>query len=190
MKIIFCLPGQTYSHEFLLAWTQLMMQANAKGHQIMVAQNLTRQQCIAVGEGPFQGQDYDAAMWIGEGTIFKTEDFFNLLESPHNVTAGIYMREDCQTFDVIREFTNDFPHGKYLRPEDIVGAPQYVPVDYAGMNWMLVRKGIFEKLPYPYIWSEPTESSEEKVFSKCAGPLGPVYIDTKIRVGNQKRMIL
>lgn len=190
MKIIFCLPGQTYSREFLLAWTELMMQANAKGHQIMVAQNLTRQQCIAVGEGPFQGQDYDAAMWIGEGTIFKTEDFFNLLESPHNVTAGIYMREDCQTFDVIREFTNDFPRGKYLRPEDIVGAPQYVPVDYAGMNWMLVRKGIFEKLPYPYIWSEPTESSEEKVFSKCAGPLGPVYIDTKIRVGNQKRMIL
>jgi hypothetical protein len=193
MKIIFCLPGSTYSREFLLSWSDLMMQATAKGHQIMVAQNLTRQMCISAGDaskGPFQGQEYDAVMWIGEGTIFKPEDFFNLLESPHNITAGIYMTENLQNFDVIRTTSADFPEGKYLRPEDIVGAPQYVPVDYAGMNWMLFRKGIFEKIPYPYIWSEPTEPSEEKVFNKCAGPLGPIHIDTTIRVGNQKRMIL
>ena len=122
MKIIFCLPGQTYSREFLLSWTELMMQASARGHEIMVAQNLTRQLCVAGDpvKGPFQGQEYDAVMWIGQDAIFKTDDFFNLLESPHNVTSGIYMSETLQNFDVVREFSDDFPAGKYLRPEDIV----------------------------------------------------------------------
>ena len=189
MRIIFCLPGHTYSREFLLSWTSLVMQANARGHQIIVAQNLTRQTCIASDpeKGPFQGQDYDAVMWIGQDVIFQEEDLFKLIESPHDVTAGLYMREDCQTFDVIREFSSDFPQDKYLRPEDIVGASQYMQVAHAGMSWMMVRKGVFEKLPYPYIWSEQGESSEEKVFSKS---VGPIHIDTTIRVGNQKRMIL
>jgi hypothetical protein len=190
MKIIFCLPGQTYSREFLLSWTELMMQASARGHEIMVAQNLTRQLCVAGDpvKGPFQGQNYDAVMWIGQDAIFKTDDFFNLLESPHNVTSGIYMSETLQNFDVVREFSDDFPAGKYLRPEDIVGAPQYVPVDYAGMNWMLVRKGTFEKLEYPYIWSTQMQPSDERNF--CSLLDEKVHIDTTIRVGNQKRMIL
>jgi len=167
-----------------------MMQASTRGHDIMVAQNLTRQMCVAGSpeKGPFQGQDYDAVMWIGQDAIFKTDDFFNLLESPHNVTAGIYMSETLQNFDVIREFSDDFPAGKYLRPEDIVGASQYLPVDYAGMNWMLVRKGIFEKLEYPYLWSTQMQPSDERNFCSLLGE--KVHIDTTIRVGNQKRMIL
>ena len=193
MKVIFCLPGHTYSREFLLAWTEMLMQASARGHQIMVAQNLTRQSCVSgdPAKGPFQDQDYDAALFVGQDAVFKSEDFFNILESPHNVTAGIYMSETLQNFDVIREGNPDFPQGKYLRPEDIVGSAQYLPVAYAGMNWMLIRKGVFEKLPYPYIWSTQTEPSDEKNFCEQLATVGePIHIDTTIRVGNQKRMIL
>jgi hypothetical protein len=193
MKVIFCLPGHTYSREFLLAWTEMLMQASARGHQIMVAQNMTRQSCVAgdPSKGPFQDQDYDAALFIGQDTVFKSEDFFNILDSPHNVTAGIYMSETLQNFDVIRENNPDFPQGKYLRPEDIVGTSQYLPVAYAGMNWMLVRKGVFEKLQYPYIWSTQTEPSDEKNFCGLLATVGElIHIDTKMRIGNQKRMIL
>lgn len=189
MKIIFCLPGHTYSREFMLAWTELMMQASSRGHQIMVAQNLTRQTCVASdpSKGPFQDQDYDVAMWIGPDVVFKSEDFFKILESPHNITAGIYMTENLQNFDTIVKFSPDFPQGKYLRPDDITKASQYIHVDYTGMNWMLVRKGVFEKLPYPYIWSTQTDN-EEMNFCKMVDE--PVYIDTTIRIGNQKRMII
>jgi hypothetical protein len=186
MKIVFCLPGSTYSREFLLSWTDLMMKVSSKGHQVMVSQNISRPACVSGGNAPFQGQDYDVAMWIGQDAVFTPDDFFNLLESPHDVTAGIYMAENLQNFDVVREFTPDFPTGKYLRPEDIVGSSQYLKVDYAGMNWMMVRKGVFEKLPAPYIWSTQ-QDNEEMNFCKMTGEL---YIDTKIRVGNQKRMIL
>jgi len=163
-----------------------MMTASSRGHQIMVAQNLTRTSCVSGGPEPFQGQDYDVAMWVGPDVVFKTDDFFNLLESPHDVTAGLYMQENLQNFDVIRYDTPDFPMGKYLRPEDIEGSPQYIKVHYSGMNWMLVRKGIFEKLPVPFIWSTQTDS-EEMNFCKM---VSDIYVDTKIRVGNQKRMIV
>ena len=187
MKIVFCLPGTTYSREFLLAWTELMMQVSSKGHQIMVAQNPSRVGCIANGDAaPFHGQDYDAAMWIGQDTIFRSEDFFNLLASPHDVTAGMYMNENLQNFEIIKEFSPDFPNGKFMRPDDIIGSSQYVQVAYSGMNWMLIRKGIFEKIAVPYIWNTK-EDSEEMNFCKM---VGEVYIDTKIRVGNQKRIIV
>jgi hypothetical protein len=186
MKIVFCLPGQTYSRDFLLAWTDLVMKVSTRGHQVMVSQNKDKTSCVSGGDVLFQGQDYDVVMWIGQDAVFIPDDFFNLLESPHDVTAGIYMAENLQNFDVVSQFSPDFPKGKYLRPEDIVGSSQYLKVDYAGMNWMLVRKGVFEKFPAPYIWSTQ-QDNEEMNFCKMAGE---VYIDTKIRVGNQKRMIL
>jgi hypothetical protein len=181
MKIIFCLPGVTYSREFLLSWTDLMMQVRSKGHQILVSQMPTLSQCIDAGGVPFQGQEYDLAMIIGSDTFFKPEDFFNLLESPHDVTAGIYMSENLQNFDVILD-----PAGKYLTPADIEGSSQYLKAYYTGMNWMLIRKGIFEKLPAPFIWSTQ-EDTHELNFCKM---VGEVHVDTKIRVGNQKKMIL
>jgi hypothetical protein len=162
------------------------MRVSSKGHQVMISQNNSRASCVAANGKLFNDQDYDVIMWIGQDAIFTPEDFFNILESPFDVTSGIYMSNNLQNFEVIREFSPDFPMGKYLRPEDIVGSPQYVKVDYAGMNWMLVRKGVFEKIPAPYIWSTQTDS-EEMNFCKM---VGEVYIDTKMRVGNQKRMIL
>jgi hypothetical protein len=178
MKIVFCLPGFSYSRDFLLAWTDLVMKVSSKGHQVMVSQNPTRAGCVA-GETPFQGQDYDVAMMIGQDVVFTPDDFFNLLESPHDVTAGMYMTENLQNFDVVHET-------KFLRPEDIVGSSQYMKVDYAGMNWMMIRKGIFEKFPFPYIWSTQ-QDNEEMNFCKMTGE---VYVDTKLRIGNQKRMII
>jgi hypothetical protein len=56
------------------------------------------------------------------------------------------------------------------------------------MNWMLVRKGIFEKLEYPYLWSTQMQPSDDRNYCSLLGE--KVHIDTTIRVGNQKRMIL
>ena len=41
---------------------------------------------------PFQGKvDYDVIVWIDSDIIFTPEDVFKLLDSPHDVTAGVYM---------------------------------------------------------------------------------------------------
>lgn len=216
MKIIFCMPGKSYSREFLLGWTDLMMQAASRGHQVMISQQYTscvhfaRAKCLGgdvlkgPNQKPFQGQvEYDLMMWIDSDIVFKPEDFFALLESPHDVTAGLYMMEDLQHFATVREWDTDYfkKNGsfKFLRPDDIVGAAQYMPVAYTGMGWMAIRKGVVESLKYPWFFS-PLETisddvvdmnSEDVSFCKALTAAGhTIHIDTKIRVGHQKNLII
>jgi hypothetical protein len=213
MKLIFCMPGRSYSREFLLAWSDLLMQASSRGHQIMISQqyssvvHFARAKCLGgdvlkgPDQKPFQGQvDYDAMMWIDSDIVFKPEDFFNLLESPHDVTAGLYMMEDLQHFAAVQDWNEDFFKKtgtfKFMRPDDINS--RYLPVAYAGMGWMLIRKGVVESLKYPWFWSDLQTvgplvdmNSEDVAFCKAIQAAGhTVYVDTKIRVGHQKLMII
>ena len=215
MRVIFCLPGREYSREFLLAWSDLLMQATSKGHQVMISQNYSsvvhfaRAKCLGgdvlkgPDQKPFQGQvEYDAMMWIDSDIVFKPEDFFRILESPHDVTAGLYMMEDLQHMAVVKEWNEEYFHKfgtfKFLRPDDVVGAPEYMEVAYAGMGWMLIRKGVVEDLKYPWFWSGLQKigdlrdmSSEDVAFCRALKEAGhPVHLDTKLRVGHQKKMII
>lgn len=216
MKVIFCLPGRTYSREFLLAWSDLLMQASARGHQCMISQqyasvvHFARAKCLGgdvlkgPDQKPFQGQiDYDVMMWIDSDIVFKPEDFFAILESPHDVTAGLYMMENMQEFPVVRKWDTDYfakkGQFKFLRPDDIEGASRYIQVAYAGMGWMAIRKGVIEKIKYPWFYS-PLEqispevvdmNSEDVSLCKAMAEAGhPVWVDTKIRVGHQKSLII
>lgn len=221
MRVIFCLPGREYSREFLLAWSDLLMQATSKGHQVMISQNYSsvvhfaRAKCLGgdvlkgPDQKPFQGQvEYDAMMWIDSDIVFKPEDFFRILESPHDVTAGLYMMEDLQHMAAVKDWNEDhfkkFGTFKFLRPDDVVGAPEYMEVAYAGMGWMLIRKGVAESLKYPWFWSDLQKiggadgspvlhemSSEDVAFCRALKEAGhPVHLDTKLRVGHQKKMII
>ena len=209
------MPGRSYSREFLLAWSDLLIQATNKGHQCMISQqyssvvHFARARCLGgdvlkgPDQKPFQGKvDYDAIMWIDSDMVFKPEDFFNLIESPHDVTAGLYMMEDLQNLAVVKDWDTDYfaktGTFKFLNPTDLENEPQYVPVSYAGMGWMLIRKGVLEDLKYPWFWSPLQEvgslvdmSSEDVALCKAMTAAGhQVYVDKKIRVGHQKSMII
>ena len=215
MKIIFCMPGRVYSREFLLGWSDLLMQASSKGHQVMISQqyssvvHFARTKCLGgdVLKGPdqvpFQGElDYDVMMWIDSDIVFKTEDFFALLESPHTVTAGMYMMEDLQHFATVGEWNQEIFEKtgtfKFMKPDDIIGSSRYVPVAYTGMGWMMIRRGVVESIKYPWFWSELQTigplvdmNSEDVSFCRALSKAGhQVFVDTKIRVGHQKMMII
>ena len=221
VKVIFCMPGRTYSREFLLGWTDLIMQASARGHQCMVSQQYTscvhfaRAKCLGgdvlkgPNQKPFQGQvDYDVMMWIDSDMVFRPDDFFALLESPHDVTAGLYMMENMQEFAAVKDWDKEHfaKHGsfKFLRPDDIAGAQdsdesRYQKVAYSGMGWMMIRKGVVEDLKYPWFYG-PLEvinesvvemNSEDVSFCKALEAAGhPIYVDTKVRVGHQKALVI
>ena len=219
MRVVFCMPGREYSREFLLAWSDLLMQASSKGHQVMISQNYSsvvhfaRAKCLGgdvlkgPDQKPFQGEvEYDAMMWIDSDIIFKPEDFFRILESPHDVTAGLYMMEDLQHLAVVKEWNEEYfkKNGsfEFMRPDELSSAPEYMPVAYAGMGWMLIRKGVVESLKYPWFRSEINSMfdgdkmlidlcSEDVSFCNALKAAGhPVHVDTKLRVGHQKKMII
>jgi len=215
VKVIFCLPGKTYSREFLLAWSDLLTQATNHGHQVMISQHYSsvvhfaRAKCLGgdvlkgPDQKPFQGQvDYDVMMWIDSDIVFKPQDFFALLDSPHDVTTGLYMMEDLQHFAAVQEWNEDFFKKlgtfKFIRPEDIIGTPQYILVAYAGMGWMMIRKGVVESIKYPWFYSDLQSigdlvdmNSEDIAFCRALTNAGhKIYVDTKIRVGHQKLLVI
>jgi hypothetical protein len=218
MKIIFCMPGRSYSREFLLAWSDLLMQASSKGHQIMISQqyssvvHFARAKCLGgdvlkgPDQKPFQGQvEYDAMMWIDSDIVFKPEDFFRILESPHDVTAGHYMMEDMQNVAAVQDWNEEYfaktGSFKFLKPDDLQSESKdsdYLEVAYAGMGWMLIKKDVVESIKYPWFWSDLQKigdvvdmNSEDVAFCKALKAAGhPVYLDTKLRVGHQKMLII
>ncbi len=216
VKVVFCLPGRQYSREFLLAWTDLIMQANSRGHQCLVSQqyssvvHFARAKCLGgdvlkgPDQKPFQGQvDYDVMMWIDSDIIFRTEDFFALLESPHDVTAGLYMMEDLQHFAAVKDWDEEYFQKtgsfKFMSPEDTSNdSSRYTPVAYAGMGWMMIRKGVVESIKYPWFYGELQHvgplvdmNSEDVSFCRAIQAAGhTVYVDTKLRVGHQKPMVI
>ena len=222
VKVIFCMPGRSYSREFLLAWSDLLMQASSRGHQVMISQqyssvvHFARAKCLGgdvlkgPDQKPFQGAvDYDVMMWIDSDIVFKPDDFFALLESPHDVTAGMYMMEDLQHFATVKEWDTDFfsKNGtfKFMKPEDIVRVGEadspsssYLPVAYTGMGWMMIRKGVVETIKYPWFYSELQTvgslvdmNSEDVSFCRALQTAGhTIHVDTKVRVGHQKLMLI
>ena len=222
VKVVFCMPGRSYSREFLLAWSDLLMQASSRGHQVMISQqyssvvHFARAKCMGgdvlkgPDQKPFQGAvDYDVMMWIDSDIVFKPDDFFALLESPHDVTAGMYMMEDLQHFATVKEWDEDFfaKNGtfKFMKPEDIVRVGEadspsssYLPVAYTGMGWMMIRKGVVETIKYPWFHSDLQTvgslvdmNSEDVSFCRALQAAGhTIHVDTKVRVGHQKLMLI
>lgn len=215
MKIVFCLPGRDYSREFLLCWSRLLMEVSKKGHEFVISQqessmvHFARAKCLGgdvtkgSGQKPFQGQvDYDVMMWIDSDIVFTPEDFFKLIDSPHDVTSGVYLMEDGQRVAVVEQWDEEYflRHGtfEFLKLENLKYAPRHLKVAYTGMGWMCIKKGVIEKLSYPWFRSEIQTigqfvdiQSEDVSFCRALGHAGvDVYVDTTVRVGHQKRMIL
>jgi hypothetical protein len=165
VKVVFCLPGKTYSREFLLSWTDLVMQTASRGHQVAVSQQPTLEKCVA----PISGTEYDVAMLIGCDIVFRPDDFFGLLESPHDVTTGLYLKEPTLASpDPVFEGTS-------LTPSD-VGDEQYIDLETAPFGFMLLRKGVIEANDAS-LWSQSTFNGE-------------VHADTKIRVGHRVEIVI
>lgn len=215
MKIAFCLPGREYSREFIICWTQLLIEVSKKGHDIIISQqyssvvHFARAKCLGgdvmkgLNQKPFQGQvDYDVIMWIDSDIVFTPEDFFKLIDSPHDVTSGMYLMEDGQHVAVVEKWDEDyFIHQgtfEFLKPEHFKYASRYLKVAYTGMGWMCIKKGVIEKLPYPWFQSEiqiigqfVDIQSEDVSFCRALERAGvDIYIDTTVRVGHQKKFII
>ena len=96
MRLCFILPApanEVYTPTFLMTWTDMVLKAAQKGHQVMVSQRPTRKECFT-SSGT---EVFDAYMCINPEVVFTPEDVFKLLESPHDVTCAVMVSNDAQT---------------------------------------------------------------------------------------------
>jgi hypothetical protein len=218
-KIIFCLPGREFSGRFLQCWTELVHACLANGIQPIMSQQYSpllyyvRNMCLGgdtvagIDQKPFQGKvDYDYIMWIDSDIVFSPDQFFKLIDADKDIVSGLYKMQNNTHYATVEEWNHDFflKHGSYqfLTPERISKKKDLFPVAYTGFGWMLMKKGVFESLEYP--WFQPTWKEyeykgkqikeftmEDVAFCDLIQQKGyQIWIDPKVVVGHEKMMVL
>ncbi len=157
-----------------------------------------------VNQKPFKGKlDYDYIMWIDSDSVFEVEQFKILLDQMENdkryhILSGIYLLEDGR-YSAHFDFSTTNKEGPVL-PQDIknLGKKPF-KVLYSGMGFMIVRKGVFESLSYP--WFMPFAyvgqggaqilAGDDASFCMKAQEAGfDILVDPKVIIGHEKMQVL
>ena len=226
-RIVFCLPGKTFSMTFLGCWSALLSACQTRDLTVMLRQGyvscgpgITRALCLGVIPNqidtsqnvPFGGVDYDFIMWIDSDQVFKPDDFFRLLESPHRVTSGCYISEDRKSIVALPKSSDEDmrvkrPHAaNWLSPREIYSIDskadsKYLELNTCGMGWLLMKYGILEQLQAPWFFYSSALGQIDEYHSPLSGEDSwlcdrirylkiPIMLDTSVRVGHEKSVIL
>lgn len=215
LKVIFCLPGKSFSGKFLECWTNLVAYCLSNNIQPILSRRescniyYVRNMCLGAdvsrgkNQKPFNGQtDYDYIMWIDSDIVFTPQQFQRLLNHNKEIVSGIYMMDDGKHFATCKEWDEEYfkkhTHFQFLSPKDIQGKEVLLKVVYTGMGFMLVKKDVFESMKYPWFMPIKKEigdmvdfTMEDVAFCLKAKEMGfEIFVDPTVRVGHEKKIIL
>jgi len=218
---VFCVPGRTFSSEFMLSFIELLSFVSANGGnfklsvQYLPIVNVSRCKCLGAdvmrgkNQVPFDGKiKYDYLMWIDSDIVFTQKQFVELLDMNKDIASGWYAQPsvaaDGSNFTPITETAEDTTFNQtgsfqFLTAKDMENKNKAFKADYIGFGWVLIKKGVFEKLEYP--WFAPRMRymennvqdlcSEDVAFCIDAKNAGfEIWVDPKCRVGHEKTLII
>lgn len=229
LTIVFCIPGNNFSNNFLHSWTEIFGYCLMNNINPILSNSydsnvfFVRNKCLmgnvlnGIKQQPFQGKiNYDYIMWIDSDQVFNVDMFKRLLSYDKPVVSGCYFMRNARQFAAVQEINQEYllKNGNYefLTPahiENWKNIPEnknnnLMKVSYCGMGFMLMKKGILEQIEYP--WFKPSMSilkneegdvilqdynSEDFYMCQKIQELGiPIYLDTSIIVGHEKKLIL
>ena len=212
--VVFCLPGSHYSGRFLVSFTQLFDNCKRVGMKPIISQDYSSMvnfaRCKVAGadvmrgayQKPFGGKlSYDYMMWIDSDIAFTSKDFFKLVDMKKDIASGWYTQPGGTT-PVVEKMEEDYfqKNGsfQFIRKDEMVKRNKVFEADYIGFGWTLIKKGVFETLPYP--WFAPKRMSigpyedmcsEDVAFCIDARNKGySIWVDPTIKVGHEKIQVL
>jgi hypothetical protein len=215
LTVVFCFPGNSFSGKFLECWSELLAWCFSHGITPILSRRYScniyfaRNMCLGADlrrgehQKPFDGKiDYDYLMWIDSDILFTPAHFEHLLSHNADIVSGIYLMEGGEAFATVRDWDEEYfkAHGcfQFLTPADIAGKQGLMEVAYTGMGFMMVKRGVFEALDYP--WFRPLErrigamvdfTMEDVGFCLRVMEKGfKVLVDPEVRVGHEKRVVL
>lgn len=211
MKIVFCFTGSNIEGRCMDSWTKLLIHCYQRGITPIYTRKYSsvvyysRTMCLGgdvlrgLKQLPFDGKlDYDYTMWIDRDQVFDPEDFDRLLSHNADIVSGLYKINQHQYAAVEHWDVNYFKkHGafQFMTPQDLVGRKnQLIEIAYNGFGFTLIKKGVFEKIPYPWfspewnqighVWDISSEDVGFYLKLKKFGLKG--YVDPKVIVGHDK----
>jgi sugar phosphate isomerase/epimerase len=219
MKVVIALPGRTFSGTFLMNWTQTVMTLSRKGYEVVVTNEyssyVTYSRMKTLGLDVLRGSDqvpfggtlnYDVWLTIDSDIIFTPEQVIELIEDTkkYPVVSGLYRMQDRVHFAAVQEWNVEYfkKYGSFEFMRDLP-ADKYVPVAYNGMGFFACRRGVIEKLKYPYFSYPLVEieaedgkilrdtCSEDVSFCKNLTDAGfEIMVNTGLHVGHEKTVVL
>lgn len=214
--IVICTPGNSFSEIWVKCLLDLWMwcwQNNLRPVLSQATSNniyYVRQKCLGANvmrgkkQKPFDGKvDYNYILWIDSDSIFLPQQLERLLEHNKDIVGGLQAFEGGQGFtcgNLNEEYFKK--HGAMpFHTQDTLDREEkkkgLVAVDYIGFGFLLIKKGVFEKLEYPWFRAEWFKfgdiqdfSMEDVGFCMWARKKGfKIFVDTEVRVGHLKRRV-
>lgn len=169
MKIVICIAGNDFSGEFLDNWSMFLVKCVTSGINIRlsrgVSPNLYYARNISLGgnilkginQPIFDGEDYDYILFIDSDILFSFSHFETLLKENVPFISGLYPI-DNQRFSAVKFMDDEYfkQHGSFsfLTLNDIKSENGIFEVAYTGLGFTLIKRGVIERLSYP--WFRPT----------------------------------
>ena len=212
--IVICTPGESFSNIWVKCLLDLWMWCYQNGYQPILSQATSnniyyvRNMCLGANvmrgrkQKPFDGKlEYGYLLWIDSDSLVVPGQLENLLKADKDIIGGLQAFEGGQGF-TCGKLDDDYFKKKGIMPyhtEQTLAMVKkgLLEVDYCGFGLMLIKKGVFEKLDYP--WFKPTWfeygkirdfSMEDVSFCIRARKKGfKVFVDPQVRVGHLKKAI-
>jgi len=181
MKIMFCLPGKTFSNEFLMSWTNTFKHFIKCGVQVELINKYSsnvyyaRNLCLGGNnikgkhQKPWQGKiNYDYMMWIDSDVIFTPKQVVDLIDISEKynevkIVSGLYIMEDNKEYATVinwnLEYFKKYGRFEFLTKKALKSFDLKIlfEVAYTGFGFMLIKNGVFEAIEYPWfrpLWEE------------------------------------
>jgi len=215
-KVIIALPGRTFSGGFMVNLLETVQTLKSKNYTVMIINEyssyVTYSRMKTLGldvlrgadQKPFGGKvDYDVWVTIDSDIRFTPEQIIELIEDTNKypVVSGLYRMEDLKHYACVKEWDTKYfkTNGSFefmKSDEDI--KDKYISVAYNGMGFFACRKGVIEKLKYPYFSYPLIEidglrdtCSEDVSFCKNLTDAGfEIIVNTSLRVGHEKTIVI
>ena len=173
-KIIFGLPGDTFSSKFLLSWTATINALwETKKYDIIVSTGVSsyvtfaRMQTLGldvmrgISQKPFDNMDFDVWITIDSDVIFTPQQVMDLIESTevHPVVSGMYRMSNLTSYAIVKDWDTEYfaKNGtfKFITPDEVTQwktetSLKYMPVNYTGMGFFAMTRDVLRKMSYPY----------------------------------------
>uniref|UniRef100_A0A6M3IJI4 Glycosyltransferase n=1 Tax=viral metagenome TaxID=1070528 RepID=A0A6M3IJI4_9ZZZZ len=217
MKLVFCLPGDNFSGNFLNCWTQLVLYClrtniqfsyiNRKSNNIYYVRNMCLGADVQRGKNqkPFDGKiDYDYLVWIDSDSVFAPDQVQSLLNCNKDIVGALQSFEGGNGFTCGRldeEFFKENGYMPYITPDGLKDEPLtedgLIELDYVGFGLLCIKKGVFESMEYPWFRPKFQEigeccdfSMEDVSFCVTAKEKGfNIYVNPGVRIGHEKLAI-
>ena len=120
LTIIFCLPGNSFSNNFLMSWSGLLQYCFS--HQIQPIISCKQSSCVyfvrnmclgadvtrGKNQKPFNGEiNYDFIMWIDSDQVFAVEHFIQLLKHDKDVVSGLYLMSNKTHYTAVKDWDEE-----------------------------------------------------------------------------------